>query len=165
MGPAAGIGLYRMDGTLITRLPFRERDIGLNIGHDADMFQRAATQSVGHYEVTAVTDGVRRLYSYRRVGDLPLIVAVGTSLDTIYAGWQHEAWMVGTIGLLLATAVVALSILASRELERRAKAEKKLALLASTDALTSLLNRRAFDETLQRRGSAQLDAERGSVCL
>jgi diguanylate cyclase (GGDEF)-like protein len=149
MGPEAGMGVYRTDGTLITRLPYREQDIGINVAN-ADFVKRSASEPEGYSEATAITDGVKRLYAYKRVKSSPLIVSVGMSLDTVYAGWRREALLVGTMGLLLAAATIALAVFAAYELRHRERAERKLAALANTDALTGVGNRRAFDDALQR---------------
>ena len=37
---------------------------------------------------TSVRDGVRRLYTFTRVGDLPLILNVALAVDDIEAEWR-----------------------------------------------------------------------------
>jgi histidine kinase family protein len=143
LGPAAGMGVYRLDGMLITRFPFRDSDSGLNIGRGL-MFERALVKPSGYHEATASTDGVRRLYSYRRVGALPLLVSAGMSLETVYADWWKEAVIISTVGLMLAGSTITLAMFAAYELRRRAHAESKLVDLANTDALTGLRNLRGF---------------------
>jgi cache domain-containing protein len=109
LGPDGSIGIYRTDGILIARFPFRDRDIGFNIGRNAQMFQK---KTGNQYVTTAVTDGVKRLYSSRPIGDFPLVVAFGTSIDSIYAPWRKRAWIIGIMGMPLALGTIGLAAFA-----------------------------------------------------
>lgn len=110
LGPDGSIGIYRTDGILISRFPLRDRDIGFNVGRSAQMFQK---QTGNQYVTTAIIDGVKRLYSSRQIGEFPLVVALGTSIDRIYAPWRKQAWVIGIVGLLLALATIGLATFAS----------------------------------------------------
>jgi hypothetical protein len=132
LGPDGSIGIYRTDGILISRFPLRDRDIGFNIGRNAQMFQK---QTGSQYVTTAITDGVRRLYSSRRIGDLPLVVALGTSIDSIYAPWRKQAWAIGIMGVLLvALATIGLAGLVAAAIRRGPKANEGPARLPKADA-------------------------------
>jgi diguanylate cyclase (GGDEF)-like protein len=145
----SSIGVFQMDGTMVTRFPFKPGDIGRNIGTGAEVFQRAAIAPAGQFETVASMDGVKRMYSYRRIGDLPMFVSVGVASDTVQAAWLKEAAVIAILVIVLTLATLALALFAARELSRRGKAEKELRQLASTDSLTSLYNRRAFDQLLE----------------
>lgn len=156
LGPGGAVTLFRLDGRLIARHPFNDADIDRDLSGSAN-FQRFATEGSGSFVGRAAIDGVERLYSFRRVGDLPLMLAVATSVDDIYAAWRVKALGIGAILAFLCGASVALSLLFRRELLRRfaaeaalARAAGKLAVLAATDGLTGLANRRQFDEALER---------------
>ena len=122
--PGSSIGLFRMDGTMIIRSPFKAEDIGRNIGKGAEVFKRALAAPVGQFETVAALDGVNRFYSYRRVGNFPLFISLGNSTAAIYAAWPGEAAVLIAVVLALALATIALAVFASRELRRRASAEK-----------------------------------------
>ena len=79
-----------------------------------------------------------------------MLIINGVSLDTIYADWWREVWLIGSIMLALCAVTMALTVFLVNALKRRTAAENKLALLANTDALTGLCNRRKFDEVLSR---------------
>jgi diguanylate cyclase (GGDEF)-like protein len=79
------------------------------------------------------------------------------SVDDIYAAWWSRALVIGPVLVLLCAATMALCVLFRREMLRRIVAEHalteaadKLLLMASTDSLTGLANRRTFDADLQR---------------
>jgi diguanylate cyclase (GGDEF)-like protein len=147
----SALGLMRLDGTLLMRWPVGADAIGRDLsGSSTYQGVMAVGTEAGHYEATASIDGVHRLYVFRRVAGLPLLIMLGISTDDIYAGWRHEAWIIGLIALVLGLATIGLALFAGQELRRRTAAEGQLAKLASTDGLTGVANRRAFDEALER---------------
>ena len=92
----------------------------------------------------AVTDGVERLLVSAQVGNLPLIVVVGQSLDDVLKAWWRQALAIGALMVVLCAVTVMLAVFLHREFERRSAAERKLTILATIDGLTGLANRRAF---------------------
>jgi diguanylate cyclase (GGDEF)-like protein len=75
----------------------------------------------------------------------------------VFATWWHKAMAVSVMLAILCGATVVLCVLFRRELTRRLSAERalvnaarELSVMASTDALTGLLNRRAFEVELHR---------------
>lgn len=147
LGPNGLVTLVRTDGVVLMRWPYIEDFIGSNIKR-ADLFVHFPRARSGHYETQSVSDGVKRLFVYGQVDDLPLIVVVGQSLDDVFAPWWRQAMAIGALmaGLCLVTVMLAASL--NRELARRSAAERKLTVLATTDGLTGLANRRHFNRTL-----------------
>jgi hypothetical protein len=68
LGQDGAINLYLRDGTRITRHPYLEADVGVNIA-GSRTFDRFAREGSGAFVETSVRDGVRRLYTFTRVGD------------------------------------------------------------------------------------------------
>ncbi len=103
----------------------------------------------------ATIDGVKRLYSFRHLPNLPLILSVAVAVDDIYAGWWQRALAIGSVLILLCGATIVLCHLFRRKMLRRLAAERalveaasRLSVIAATDGLTGVANRRAFDERL-----------------
>jgi len=149
LGNDGAINLYLKDGTRITRHPFLETDVGVNIA-GSRTFDRFAREGHGTFVETSVRDDVKRLYTFTRVGDLPLILNVALSVDEVEAGWRAKALVIGAVVLVLCGLTAALSLLFGRELRRRAVMQAELARLSETDTLTGLANRRRFEEAYRR---------------
>ena len=147
LGPNGTVTLARTDGIVLMRWPFREDLIGSSIKR-AELFTHFPKAASGHYESKAVTDGVKRLFVYTQIGNLPLIVVVGQSLDDVLAAWWRQAIAIGALMAMLCVVTVMLAAFLHREFERRSAAERKLTILATIDGLTGLANRRHFNRTL-----------------
>jgi diguanylate cyclase (GGDEF)-like protein len=100
------------------------------------------------------------VFVYQQVGNHPLLIIDGLSLETIYADWWREIWLIGSLMAALCAIVMALMLVLVAALKRRSAAENQLALLASTDSLTGLNNRRRFDDVF---ASEWLRAQRTST--
>lgn len=149
LGPHGSMSLIRNDGVMIMRQPYDDKIIGRNI-RNASTFRRFMQATEGSFSETASIDGVRRLYYFKHLHGLPLILMVAQGEQDIYARWQRRALPLVGLMVVLALSFVALSIILSRQLRRRLIAESELQLLARVDGLTGLNNRRTLGEILDR---------------
>ncbi|HUC51580.1 MAG TPA: sensor domain-containing diguanylate cyclase [Xanthobacteraceae bacterium] len=156
MGEGDALTLMRDDGTLIMRSPFQPELVGRSLAN-ASVFQRGATFPSGSFESVAGIDGVKRFYVFKTVGDRPLKLSYGTAVAAIYAPWAEKAWRIGLLMLVLCAINLALIVLLIRALKRRSEAEYQLSIVATTDGLTSLVNRRRLDEMLHIEWSRALN--------
>ena len=152
LGADDSITLMRSDGTVLMRAPFNIDSIGADFSAST-IFQMFPKSPDGWYESIAVSDGLKRLFAYHQVGEQPLLVTNGLSVEAVYVGWRQDAWLIGSLILFLCGINLALVVFLVRELRRRESAEAQLAVLATTDALTGLCNRRGFDEAIGREWS------------
>ena len=154
LGENGSLALFRTDGRMVVRLPQQEDDIKRTLGPRSQAQEYLRTgqrEMVGRSEL----DGVRRFTVFRPIAGLPLVVAVSASTETILAPWWHRSIVIASALGTLSLSVVTLSWLFSRELQSRLRAEEKalelaeqLSAIATTDGLTGIANRRAFDERL-----------------
>lgn len=144
LGQAGTINLFLNDGTRILRYPQPDSGPPPNFSA-APNFQRFLREGRGRFVAMTHSDGIERLYTFTRVGNLPLILNVALSTEEIEAEWRAKALVIGLIVFALCGLTVGLSFLVASELERRNAAEAELAMLSGTDALTVLPNRRAFE--------------------
>jgi diguanylate cyclase (GGDEF)-like protein len=158
LSPGGVLVLANANGTLLMRTPSKLGDIGRDMSGSALLVQAKASGS-GHFETVPKIDGINRLYSYRTVGDYPLLIASGISTVDALAGWRHDAIAIGAILLVLGLSTIALAAFASRELRRREIAEARLKILTTTDALTQIRNRRGFENAATYEWNEALAAE------
>ncbi|MFM0631023.1 sensor domain-containing diguanylate cyclase [Paraburkholderia xenovorans] len=149
VGERGTAAVIETNGTMITRLPYDPKVVGRDI-RNAPVFMQAMSTNEGAFAGTASIDGIRRLYVYKHLPGLPIIVDVAPAENDIYAEWQRRARRLEVVMAVFGVILGAGSLLLSRELRRRQLAESKLQHLARTDALTGLSNRGTFDETLQK---------------
>lgn len=144
-GNGDALTLIREDGSFVMRAPFSADLMGRSFA-GSPIFQRLVSYPSGAFDYTAQIDGVKRLYAFQRVGEHPLVLSYGVSLDSIYAGWWRNVWLKGPVILALAVINMALVAFLAFALRRRSEAEHRISIMATTDSLTGLSNRRRLDE-------------------
>lgn len=104
----------------------------------------------GTYLAASALDGVTRLYAFRALDDVPLILAVGIGADdgVLGFGWRRQALVSLAITAVLCSVMFAIAVLLRREIDRRNATEQNLLLLSETDPLTDLANRRRFERVI-----------------
>lgn len=109
------------------------------------------------WQDNAFSDGVARRVSASWVGSFPLVVFVSFSLADLLRAWHLLATIVVAAIVVMLAGFLILTVLLLAQLRRRMRVEhdlrdanQQLRLLARTDGLTSLLNRRGFDEAMER---------------
>jgi PAS domain S-box-containing protein len=119
------ITLLMDDGTILARAPRRESDIGHNIKNAPVMTHFAAARS-GQFEDTSLDDpSEQRLYVYKSLGDLPLLLCVSVPKATVLADWWRKALIICVIVGCFLVVVAAVAWLLHRELRRRTLAEQR----------------------------------------
>ncbi|CAG4891675.1 sensor domain-containing diguanylate cyclase [Paraburkholderia saeva] len=145
LGAGGSMALMLADGTMLMRRPFDEKIIGRNLQGTSN-YTRFTQGASGDFFGTAAIDGVPRWYAFRHIASYPMILDVAIATHDIYAEWRHRAWIIGSLMAAVDVALVALAVLFSQQLRRRMAVEEELRMLARTDGLTGLHNRRAFEE-------------------
>jgi diguanylate cyclase (GGDEF)-like protein len=148
LGPHGSLSLIGKDGAMLMRQPYDPKVIGRNI-KNAATFRRFMSAPEGSFSETASIDGVRRLYWFANFPRAPLIIMAAASEEDMYAPWRRRALTIGSLMAAFGAAFIALSVLLGMQLRRRMRAESALQLLARTDGLTGLNNRRSLGEILE----------------
>lgn len=143
LGAKDSMTLMSADGAILMRAPFDIDTIGQSL-RNSTVFKQFPAISAGSYKTVSILDHVERLYVYQQIE----LIVDGVSLETIYADWWREVSLIGALMATLCVIVMALTMVLVAALKRRSAAENQLALLAGTDALTGLNNRRRFDDVL-----------------
>jgi PAS domain S-box-containing protein len=122
-GPGGSIAVFRSDGTLIDRAPYNEGVVGRDFAA-FELFHDAAAARSGIFSAPSSIDGVERLFAYRRIGDLPLVLTVGTARDSVLAPWRQKAIGIAIAIFALSATAGVLGMALVRELRRRDRAER-----------------------------------------
>ncbi|MEC5408788.1 diguanylate cyclase [Paraburkholderia sp. MPAMCS5] len=148
LGAGGSIALMLTDGTMLMRRPYDLKTIGIDLTDTAN-YSRFTEQPSGDFFGTAAIDGVERWYAFRHIDMYPLILDVALSTQDIYVGWRRRAWIIGSLIAALDLTLIALAVLFAQQMRGRLAAEEELRILARTDGLTGLDNRRAFEESAE----------------
>jgi len=162
--PRSSMTLFTTEGTMLMRLPLRAEELGRQL-RSAEVLTLSQEKPAGLFQRVAALDGVERLYSYSRVEDFPLLMVVGLPIDEVYAEWLQKATVLGVLMLALCGATLSAAFLLRKELIRRVAAERQLAILATTDSLTGLSNRRHFDDVIAREWQRAMREESSLAVL
>jgi diguanylate cyclase (GGDEF)-like protein len=166
IGNDSTLSIINDDGILLAQKPHLINDpIGKNFAGRPNIV-RILREGAGSFDSVSSVDHLQRLYTFSRVGNLPLTVIVALSGNEVFATWKRTALVISGATGVLCIGLLWLTWLLCRELRLRHHAELELALLAATDALTGVANRRTLDQTLRHEWfRAQRSAKPLSVMM
>jgi diguanylate cyclase (GGDEF)-like protein len=148
LGKNGNANLLRDDGVVLVQSTPGNRTVGADWSR-ATLFKLLRENATGTFSSdSGVADHVPRLYAYRRVANLPLVVIAGVARSEVLAPWWSKTSLIAGIFAAMAASVIVLVAMFNRELRRRITAEKGQAALARQDRLSKLANRLGFDEAL-----------------
>jgi diguanylate cyclase (GGDEF)-like protein/PAS domain S-box-containing protein len=122
VGSADVVTLLNNDGILLAREPRIENMIRQDLSAHPPWQQVPAAHS-GSIDLPTPLDGIARHYRFIRVGDLPLVLLVGSPVSAIYADWRRQALAIGGVTGLTIALLLGLAWALHLELARRRRAE------------------------------------------
>lgn len=145
------------NGDMLARRPTLTEIVTTNVAK-GEIFSRYLIHSdSGTAVIKSVVDGVERIYAYRRVSGLPIVAAAGLSYKHVFAPWWAYAYRSIFLVCMIMLALALLGFLLYRQIQQLIIAESELKIVrseleivAQTDSLTHLANRRGFDAALQQ---------------
>lgn len=122
IGPKSSVTLFREDGIVVMRVPYRAAYIGSDIS-GGTAYRLAMTSEGRPYIATAVLDGVDRLFTVGRVEGTPLLINLAFAVEDINAEWRPRGVRIALATLLLSCGLAATTLLLRYEISRRYRAE------------------------------------------
>ena len=122
IGEHDSIAMLSNDFRLVARYPILDAVLGKPFEQAEIKAGLDQGKSIGAYQAFSRDDGMKRLYSYRRLETLPLVISLGVAPEDFLKGWERKAWIYGISWLAFGVALVVLIRLA----ERRAGEIEKL---------------------------------------
>ncbi|MDD5248971.1 MAG: ATP-binding protein [Rhodocyclaceae bacterium] len=99
LGPQGLISIRRTDSRLVLRKPDDPALVNKGVAHPIQKLIDEG-QTEGSMLYTAVTDGVERLFAFRRVPDYPFYFIVGVAKDDFLAGWKRQAMITASLAVI-----------------------------------------------------------------
>jgi diguanylate cyclase (GGDEF)-like protein len=147
LGRGSHVFILMQGGTMLASQPASLLGIGSNYG-DLPNYTIFSRRESGTYTARSGIDGVERIYTFARVGNAPLIIAVAPAVEDVLAGWRRRSYIALVMTTVFGGAWVVVSWVLAFALRDKVVAEGELLRLAVTDPLTGLANRRALDRRL-----------------
>jgi len=147
LGPGGAIAMVSMaERKILSRYPYTDQVIGVERPNSAFMVEGSPYGS-GVY--SSPIDGVKRIAAYQRNHVYPVVLLTAVSEQQALANWTKE-FQIRSVGVAVLVSIIGvLGWRLAQELRRREEVESELAVLATTDGLTGLANRRTFDHRLE----------------
>jgi two-component system NtrC family sensor kinase len=122
--PGDVINIVRDDGVLLVRSPPAPNgDARYQPGEFRPL---ASPDAQGLYHKLSSLDGTERIYAFRRIAGLPLIVAFGLELDSVMAEWRTQVLIYAGIALPAALLLLVATWIALQRARREADAYAEL---------------------------------------
>jgi diguanylate cyclase (GGDEF)-like protein len=168
LGPQGSIAIMTASGTLLMRSPYRLTLIGKKIANLADVPPGKPTTRV----MNSPVDGVERRFMNARVTNLPFVINIGLATDDVFGSWRQRTLYISILIVVALMTTGLLSMMLLYELRRRRLAEADLRqvaeraeLMARTDALTGVSNRRSLEQHLPVLWQDAVDGRCRLTCL
>ncbi|MFB4371836.1 MULTISPECIES: diguanylate cyclase [unclassified Pseudomonas] len=164
VGSQGVIGMVKRDGTLLVRSRESAQNAGLNMSKSPVL--RAVNEegvTRGNMVLTAMIDGVKRVYGFDTSDEYPILVAASLSEEEAMAAWRNRTLQNWSLAAGVLVILFSMGWLIWRALGRQGRMEARLQsmhrdlalanhaleIMAGEDALTGLANRRRLDEALR----------------
>lgn len=149
LGPESAIAITRTDGTIILRSPSTDGagNSGLNVAA-SPVFREMTARPSDPFSQRSQLDGIDRYYVHTVIGQFPIFLSVGISPAAAMSEWTESALISSALTLGMCMLLIVLIRALRLALMRSQEVESQLKILAVTDELTGLPNRRAFDLAL-----------------
>ncbi len=144
VGRTDAASLLRTDGTLLTRVPFSEANVGRILANGRIFVRYLPENRRGVFDEVVVIDGTRRVVGYAQVGATDLVVVFSQQTEAALADWWRSLRLYIAVFALVSGVVIGLGLYAVRLIRRdealaKAQHEALLAAEAGSRAKSTFL--------------------------
>ena len=162
VGDGGSVWVFHNVGSVIVREPSAEDPMGSPADGNA-VFVAASQAASGILEAPLTAGGPPNVSAFRRVADLPLVVAVSLDESEILASWRRDVRnFVAGYGLVSMTLIGVLFVL-SRQIDAKAAAKAELERTRRQEAERLQQANEQLSVALAREQAAREDAEAASA--
>lgn len=147
VGEGGTVTMLSRDGVLLARTPHADDHVGRSFASVRLFKELLPAAEEGSYRQVSAVDGMLRLFSYRVVRGLPLVVLVGLSEESVLKSWYDSARIYGVASLVLTLAFCLLFVVLVQQIRRR---ERLLNSLHESEAAVRQLNEDLEQRVLER---------------
>lgn len=137
VGAHGSIAMFSSDSRLIARHPAKPDEIGRVFALTQMQEDLAKGVLANSYEATSQVDNTRRIFHFRKIPSLPIIISFGSAPEDFLYGWKKKAWLYAGVWLALGLAMLGLMAVVGN---RAAKIERLNAQLAEKIAQTKAVS-------------------------
>ncbi len=119
VGPGGVVSLLLRDGTMLVRSPHLAGAIGKDFRESPLFMTHLPKAEFGTYQAPSRIDSSTRIFSYRVLRGMPLVVVIGLDRDEVLSKWLSRAWIHGLASASFMLIIAWLGYLMYRELRRR----------------------------------------------
>jgi len=144
VGRTDAASLMRTDGTLLTRVPFSDANVGRVLGNGRIFVRHLPESPRGVFDEVVVIDGMRRIVGYSRVGTTDLVVVFSQQTEAALVDWWRSLQLYIAVFVLVSAVVIGLGVYVVRLIRRdeglaRVQHEALLAAEAGSRAKSTFL--------------------------
>ncbi|MDD3482550.1 response regulator [Azovibrio restrictus] len=127
LGPHGAVLLRDDEMRLLARYPRLEANMGVTLPQHPVQKRLAAGEQQGSYNEVSPADQTKRIYSFRRVGPLPLFVLAAIAEQDYLSDWYRHLRWYGLSGLGIGGILLGIAAVSRQRLRRQLQAEEDLA--------------------------------------
>jgi diguanylate cyclase (GGDEF)-like protein len=164
--PAGTITLINDKGIVLSRMPPDPSVIGKSVSGTPGFTSEYGAKARGAFiSDGALSEGVRRVVSFERLAEYPVIVLVSEDVHEVLAPYYERRNLTLTISAGVTVALLLVAFFLQRFLRTLNAVQKDLEIAARIDSLTGTLSRRSFLDIGAREFSRAHRYERPTVVL
>jgi diguanylate cyclase len=150
LGDGGIISLVRSDGLLLGRYPADNAILEKRIVFSDFIEDTGGATGAGFYRYRSIIDGTERIAGYAKEERFGLTVIAALSKAELLSTWRVGLLYRVGFAVVMFVAVGLCGVLLTRKIQHHSGVERAMTVMARTDTLTGLANRRVLEDTLPR---------------